>query len=126
MVDFRPTTFYYRFMIPRPFRRLAALVLAVSFVGGGFGLADLDALLYHSQRADDPQQPHYDQPGGCGSHAEHCVLAAPVSLRHAAGAPTAPAITTRAIEPLPLPEPARTPRPADRVNLQPTRAPPAS
>jgi hypothetical protein len=113
-------------MVPRPFRRFAALILAVAFVGGGFGLADLDALLYHSDKANTPEGPHYDQPGGCGSHAEHCVLGAPVSLRHAAGGTSAPAVTVRAAESPRPPEPGRTPRPADRVNLQPTRAPPAS
>jgi hypothetical protein len=112
-------------MAPRPLRRLAALLLTIAFVGGGFGLADLDALLFHGG-ASAPQQPHYDQPGGCGSHAEHCVLGAPVSLRHAAGGLASLPITTLSARPAPIPEPASTPRPADRVNLQPTRAPPAS
>lgn len=113
-------------MAPRPLRRLAALLLTVAFVGGGFGLADLDALLYHASGSSAPQGPHYDQPGGCGAHAEHCVLGAPVSLRHAAGGLGSPQITTRTAQPAPVSEPASTPRPADRVNLQPTRAPPAS
>jgi hypothetical protein len=113
-------------MAPRPFRRLATLLLTLAFVGGGFGLADLDALLYHGGRADAPRGPHYDQTGGCGAHAEHCVLGAPVSIRHAARALGSPPITTRSAEEAPPSEPARAPRPADRINLQPTRAPPAS
>jgi hypothetical protein len=57
-------------------RRLGALFLLTAFVAGGFGLSDLDALLFHSSthgaRADVA---HLDQPGGCGAHAERCVLA---------------------------------------------------
>ena len=61
-------------------RRFAAFLLLAAFVGGGFGLADLDALLYHSGRTA-PEVPHFDLPGGCGAHAEHCVLAVAASLR---------------------------------------------
>lgn len=113
-------------MASSPFRRLAALFLTLAFVGGGFGPADLDALLYHTGRADAPLGPHYDQPGGCGGHAERCVLAAPASIRHAVASLGSLSITIRSAEPAAQHQPASTPRPADRVNLQPTRAPPAS
>ena len=113
-------------MALRPFRRLAALFLALAFVGGGFGLADLDALLYHAGRAEAPQGPHYDQPGGCGGHAEHCVLAASASIRHAVAGLESPSIIIRSPERVVSHQPAVSPRPADRINLQPTRAPPAS
>ena len=62
-------------------RRFAAFLLLAAFVGGGFGLADLDALLYHSGRSAPAEVPHFDLPGGCGAHAEHCVLAVAASLR---------------------------------------------
>jgi hypothetical protein len=55
--------------------RLGALFLLIAFVAGGYGIADLDALFFHSgvqgARADVP---HLDQPGGCGSHSERCAL----------------------------------------------------
>lgn len=113
-------------MAPRPFRRLAGLFLALAFVGGGFGLADSDALLYHADRAGTPHGPHYDQPGGCGAHAEHCVLAVSGSIRQALAALGSLSITTRSSGPAAPHQPAAIPRPTDRVNLQPTRAPPAS
>jgi hypothetical protein len=57
-------------------RRLGALFLLTAFLAGGYGLSDLDALLFHSSthgaRADVA---HLDQPGGCGAHAERCALA---------------------------------------------------
>jgi len=57
-------------------RRLGALFLLTAFLTGGYGLSDLDAFLFHSSahpvRADVS---HVDQPGGCGAHAERCVLA---------------------------------------------------
>ena len=63
-------------MIRPSARRLAALFLLTAFLAGGYGLSDLDALLFHSSthraRADVA---HLDQPGGCGAHAERCVLA---------------------------------------------------
>jgi hypothetical protein len=58
-------------------RRLGALLLLVAFAGGGPGLPDLDALLFHSHpdvvRANVA---HVDVPGGCGAHVERCVLSA--------------------------------------------------
>lgn len=58
------------------YRRLGALFLLTAFLGGGYGLSDVDAVLFHSShhgaRADVA---HLDQPGGCGAHSEHCVLA---------------------------------------------------
>jgi len=56
--------------------RLSALFLVIAFLAGGYGLTGLDAFLFHSTphavRADVA---HLDQPGGCGAHAEQCVLA---------------------------------------------------
>jgi hypothetical protein len=106
-------------------RRFATALLTLAFVAGGGGLADLDALLYHGG-STAPEQPHYDQLGGCGAHAEHCVLAVTGSLRQLAGGVGPVARISRALErPLP-PAPTPTPRQHDRSNLQPTRAPPAS
>ena len=67
---------YTPYVIRSHCRRLGALFLLTAFIGGGFGLSDLDAVLFHSSphgaRADVA---HFDQPGGCGAHAERCVLA---------------------------------------------------
>src|SRR3954469_11368791 len=55
--------------------RLTALFLAALFIGSGFALPDLDALLYHSHQASAPVDVgHVDLPGGCGAHAERCAL----------------------------------------------------
>jgi hypothetical protein len=76
--------------------RLWSLFLLAVFVGGGFGLADADAVLFHSlNRGDRPEAPHFELPGGCGAHSESCVLAtatAPPKLV-AGSAPTAPIVS---------------------------------
>src|SRR5918995_4862851 len=55
--------------------RLIALFLTAVFVGSGFALPDLDALIYHSSRVAAPSDgPHIDLPGGCGAHSESCAL----------------------------------------------------
>ena len=106
-------------------RRLGALLLATAFIGGGFGLSDLDALLFHSGRSAAPAEvPHYDLPGGCGAHAEHCVLAVAASLRQLGATVTTGVPVSRADLPEHIATPVPTPRSADRTNLQPSRAPP--
>jgi hypothetical protein len=63
-------------------RRAYALLFAIVFLGSGFALPDLDALLYHSSRVSSPDNTaHLDLPGGCGAHSERCALtlATPVS-----------------------------------------------
>ena len=76
VLDKRGPIPYSPYVIRATVRRLGALCLLTAFLGGGFGLSDLDALLFHSRpdgaRADVA---HFDQPGGCGAHAERCVLA---------------------------------------------------
>jgi hypothetical protein len=63
-------------------QRLSAMLLLSLFAGSGIGLPALDELLYHTGR--DTAQPtgaHFDTPGGCGAHSEHCALVASASVR---------------------------------------------
>lgn len=106
--------------------RWIAFLLAATFVGGGLGLPDFDAVLYHSgPRASHADAPHFDLPGGCGAHAEHCVLTLAASVRPlAATAQNGFAITRvgtveRAALPLSVPPSAKP------ANLHLSRAPPA-
>jgi hypothetical protein len=108
----------------RLLRRLSALLLLTVFVGGGFGLSDLDALLYHSGHRAPAELPHYDQPGGCGAHAERCVLALAASLRQLAGGLSHLDSAADGQDLLVPVAPVVVPRSIDRSNLQPTRAPP--
>ncbi|MFL5495621.1 MAG: hypothetical protein ACJ8DC_14650 [Gemmatimonadales bacterium] len=105
--------------------RVGAFLLATAFIGGEFGLSDLDALLFHSFRHPVPAEvPHFDQPGGCGSHAEHCVLAVAASLRQLGATVTAGIPQTRVSTADHVLIPVATPRSTDRTNLHPSRAPP--
>jgi hypothetical protein len=107
------------------FRRVGALLLATVFIGGGFGLSDLDALLFHSGRDAVPTEAsHFDLPGGCGSHAEHCVLAVAASLRQLGTTATASIPVTRALPAYRVVTPVARLHSADRANLHPSRAPP--
>jgi hypothetical protein len=107
------------------FGRMCALLLVTAFIGGEFGLSDLDALLFHSGRHPAPAEvPHFDLPGGCGAHAEHCVLAVAASLRQLGTTATTRFVVTRAAPTDRSATPVATPRSADRSNLQPSRAPP--
>lgn len=106
-------------------RRISALLLATAFIGGEFGLSDLDALLFHSGRHAVPSDAaHFDLPGGCGAHAEHCVLAVAASLRQLGATVTASIPVTRVATVDRIAVPVASPRSADRTNLQPSRAPP--
>lgn len=49
----------------------AALALAALLVAGA---PILDGVLDHGSGRDRPIVVHLDRPGGCGAHAEHCVL----------------------------------------------------
>jgi hypothetical protein len=105
--------------------RMGALLLVTAFIGGEFGLSDLDALLFHSGRHPAPAEvPHFDLPGGCGAHAEHCVLAVAASLRQLGTTATTGIAVTRAATPDRTTTPVATPWSADRTNLQQSRAPP--
>jgi hypothetical protein len=105
-------------------RRFAAFLLLAAFVGGGFGLADLDALLYHSGRSAPAEVPHFDLPGGCGAHAEHCVLAVAASLRQLGASLVTAVRLTPAVSIRPLVPPVVAPCLPDRSFLHPSRAPP--
>jgi hypothetical protein len=107
-------------------RRCAAVALLV-VLGGGFALPGLDELLYHRLPARAGSNvAHIDQPGGCDSHAEHCVAAplayaprlaaspSPAVPMHAADAQRGPAILTS------------DPRSTDRQTPQQPRAPPTA
>jgi hypothetical protein len=55
--------------------RLTALFLTAVFIGSGFALPDLDALLHHSSTVQaSAEVGHVDLPGGCGTHSEQCAL----------------------------------------------------
>jgi len=56
-------------------RRWVAAALVLLLVGQGAAPA-IDALLYHSKTQTQPASAHWDPPGGCDSHAEHCALRA--------------------------------------------------
>jgi hypothetical protein len=106
-------------------QRFYAAFLAAAFISG-IGLPDADALLYYSRSPIAAEVSHYDQPGGCGSHAEHCVLAVAASLRQlATGVFRLPELGLEAPQSLIVPR-ADAPRPAERTNLQRSRAAPAA
>jgi hypothetical protein len=105
-------------------RRFTALLLLAAFVGGGFGLPDLDALLYHSGRVAPVEVPHFDLLGGCGAHAEHCVLAVVASLRQLGARLVTAVRLTPAASTRQLIVPEVAPRSADRSFFHPSRAPP--
>jgi hypothetical protein len=107
--------------------RLQALLLLTAFVGGGFGLSDLDALLYHTgQRAASADVAHIELPGGCGAHAEHCVLAVAASLRQLGSRVAARVCVIRTTTITRVAAPIPTPRSANRTRLQRSRAPPTA
>lgn len=57
-------------------QRLRVLLLATFYVAGNFGLPATDLLLNHGVGAPrDTTQAHIETTGGCGQHADHCVLA---------------------------------------------------
>src|SRR3954465_12947727 len=106
--------------------RLTALLLSALFIGSGFALPDLDALLYHSHQANTPVDVgHVDLPGGCGAHAERCALTLMAPLPQ-----IAPAISTvRALGLTPESRPLRpvlAPPSTYQAFLHPSRAPPAA
>jgi hypothetical protein len=69
-------------MIRERFQRLVAIVLLSAFGGSGLGLQELDALIHPAARDSGPVGvAHLDPLGGCGAHAEHCVLARSASVR---------------------------------------------
>jgi hypothetical protein len=105
--------------------RLSALFLTTVFLGSGFALPDLDALLYHSSGVAQPDVGHVDLPGGCGAHAEQCALTLATPITQLA--PAIPAVRSISIPParsviLPVEAP-----PATQPRLlHPPRAPPVA
>ena len=107
-------------------QRLYAVVLLTLFAGSGIGLPALDELLYHMGRDSAPPAgvAHFDAPGGCGAHSEHCVLAASASVRqHAAVAQQLLRIEVVTTDYVVF-HPVLSLRTVDRSLLQPSRAPP--
>jgi hypothetical protein len=85
--------------------RMYALVFAALFLGSGFVLPDLDALLYHSVRvSSEGNATHLELPGGCGAHSERCAiaLATPV-LQLAPYAPQAHSTSLKPAQATPAP-----------------------
>ena len=108
-------------------QRLHAVLLLTLFVGSGIGLPALDELLYHMGRDTSPPAgvAHFDAPGGCGAHSEHCVLAASASVRqHASVSQQLLRIEVVSTDYVVF-QPVLSRRTVDRSLLQPSRAPPA-
>lgn len=55
--------------------RLRAFLLLTLFLSAGTSLPGLDAVLYHWHVDRRTDETHFDPPGGCGGHADHCTLA---------------------------------------------------
>jgi hypothetical protein len=110
----------------RIFRRLGAALLLIAFAGGGPGLPELDAILFHSHgeiiRADVA---HLELPGGCGAHVEKCVLSAVLAGPQLAEFGLVKVRGARAPSRATAFQPALALRSADRSFLYPSRAPPA-
>jgi hypothetical protein len=108
-------------------RRLYAVLLLSLFAGSGIGLPGLDALLYHMGRDSAPPAgvAHFDAPGGCGAHSEHCALVASAAVRQHATV-TQPNLRIEVVgtESVVF-HPVFSPRSFDRSLYQPSRAPPA-
>ena len=107
-------------------QRLYAVALLTLFVGSGTGLPALDELLYHMGRDTSPPAgvAHFDAPGGCGAHSEHCVLVASASVRqHAAINQQLLRIEVVSTDYVVF-RPLFSLRTVDRSLLQPSRAPP--
>src|SRR5215216_2410623 len=105
--------------------RLKALFLTAVFVGSGFALPDLDALLYHSSRGSAPADtPHLDLPGGCGAHSESCTLSLVMPVPQTT--PSTPVVHSSVVPALEIGVPTAAPRSAGDRLLHQSRAPPAA
>ena len=112
----------------RVVRRLYAVLLLSLFAGSGIGLPALDELLYHIGRDSAPPAgvAHFDAPGGCGAHSEHCALVASASVRqHAAVTQQLLRIEVLSTEPVVF-QLVSSVRSFDRSLFQPSRAPPVT
>ena len=111
----------------RVVRRLYAVLLLSLFAGSGIGLPALDELLYHMGQDSAPPAgiAHFDAPGGCGAHSEHCALVASASVRQHATV-TEPNLRIEVVRTEPVVfQPVFSLRSFDRSLFQPSRAPPA-
>jgi hypothetical protein len=108
----------------RRFRRLCAALVLLGAIGTGATVPVLDALLHH-RGAAEPLRAHVDRPGGCHSHAEHCLLRGPEAgpRLQADAASVANAYWRRAWSPPPAPLRAVGRR---STSLHRSRAPPAT
>lgn len=112
-------------MSHRVVRRFGA-VLMLGVLGSGFALPGLDELLYHTVRGSVPADlAHVDQPGGCDSHAEHCVAAPLPCAPRLAASPSAALRAHTAVADRAAAIPTSDPRSSDRQSPQQPRAPPA-
>jgi hypothetical protein len=60
---------------PRPLRRLLSLVVATLFSATTITLPFADAVLDHLRPVSATRHAdHLEGPGGCGAHAEHCLV----------------------------------------------------
>jgi hypothetical protein len=100
--------------------RLRILFLATLYVAGNFGLPATDLLLNHrSPETRHAGQSHFEGPGGCREHADHCVLArllndfrlqAPGTPQERPRLPSAVASTARAVSAIAVSTPSRSHR----------------
>ena len=109
--------------------RLHAVLLLVSFAGGGLGLPAVDQVLYHADgnaAAGLVGIDHFDSAGGCGSHAEHCLLPRFASVRPHPSVDQ-PVLRFELVADVdPSLRPVASLRSLDRSLLQPSRAPPVA
>jgi hypothetical protein len=78
--------------MPQSFVRRWGAVLLLGVLGSGFALPGLDELLYHGVPARvGADLAHVDRPGGCDTHAEHCI-AGPTLCAPRLAAPASPAL----------------------------------
>ncbi|MDZ4862806.1 MAG: hypothetical protein SGJ01_05100 [Gemmatimonadota bacterium] len=114
-----------RGLTPRPLLRLLSLVVVALFSATTITLPFADALLDHLHpSATARPADHLEGPGGCGAHAEHCLLSRTTATRpaHPAGAAAQLCVTRgRASATAPLTD--KSPRLVPALPL--SRAPPA-
>src|SRR6185437_8137752 len=109
-------------------RRFQAILLLSLFVGAGMGAPALDTLLYHTgYQAPAGGETHFDPPGGCGAHAEHCVLTTCCASGAKFAAVVLGSLRIEAVtQTRPSSRPVARPNSASQTFLHHSRAPPAS
>jgi hypothetical protein len=92
-------------------------------VGGSLGVPGLDAALFHGSPART-RGPHYELPGGCGSHAERCTLSTSLAEAQLPTFGATPTLVPSGPVALTVATPPVRPRALRRRRLPLSRAPP--